>query len=133
MPTGLRFTASLCKAAKDTRLLLIEVDSSITGREIRGRRGRRRWRGGRQSGSGDAEHASSRCKLGVLVQHALPRLAQRLGAYSQAKEKETGAGTACANPPPPDSAEEQALRRAKATLVEAARYCGAEAAARWSG
>jgi hypothetical protein len=31
MPTGLRFTASLCKAAKDTRLLLIEVDSSITG------------------------------------------------------------------------------------------------------
>ncbi|KAL4860241.1 GABA transporter 1 [Chlorella vulgaris] len=238
MPTGLRFTASLCKAAKDTRLLLIEVDASITGREIRcshtggdawcysaaasngsaaadvgpqkcnawDRKGRNpamniyvhlasdgstavvgssngapveAAEGGGAGGGGggeagaradaDAEHASSRCKLGVLVQHALPRLAQRLGAYGQvgldwvtwqaddrgaplpdtvaslglvrdeqhwlqlrqlAKEKETGAGTACANPPPPDSAEEQALRRAKATLVEAARYCGAEAAAR---
>lgn len=42
--------------------------------------------GGGEAGAradADAEHASSRCKLGVLVQHALPRLAQRLGAYGQ--------------------------------------------------
>jgi hypothetical protein len=48
-----------------------------------------------------------------MCHQLLPAVPSTHAHRLQAKEKETGAGTACANPPPPDSAEEQALRRAK--------------------